>query len=68
MKHVMILGVSPREQAGSVSSLERAIFLATEFPEIDEHISIFLPDERSRRVGQAVAAASLPTAVPGGAQ
>ena len=34
--------------------------LAAEFPELAEKISIALPDEKSRRVGQSVAAASLP--------
>jgi len=34
--------------------------LRTEFPELAEHIHIQLPDEKSRRVGQSIAAASLP--------
>jgi hypothetical protein len=34
--------------------------LHTEFPELAQRIDIQLPDEKSRRVGQAVAAASLP--------
>jgi hypothetical protein len=34
--------------------------LETEFPELAAQISIHLPDEKSRRVGQAIAAASLP--------
>jgi len=68
MKHVMILG-RVTSGAGGDRVLARARhILATEFPEIDKRISIFLPDERSRRVGQAVAAASLPTAVPKGPQ
>ena len=62
MKHVMILG-RVTSGAGGERILARARYiLATEFPEIDKRISIFLPDERSRRVGQAVAAASLPPA------
>ena len=34
--------------------------LASEFPEIARRVSLFLPDEKARRVGQAAAAASLP--------
>jgi hypothetical protein len=33
---------------------------ASEFPEIAGKITMHVPDEKSRRVGQAVAAASLP--------
>jgi hypothetical protein len=34
--------------------------LGQEFPELAERVRLHLPDEKSRRVGQAVAAASLP--------
>jgi len=34
--------------------------LRLEFPELVDKISIALPDEKSRRVGQSIAAASLP--------
>ena len=34
--------------------------MAREFPDLAAKISINLPDESSRRIGQAVAAASLP--------
>ena len=34
--------------------------LKTEFPELTERVNIQLPDEKSRRVGQSIAAASLP--------
>ena len=34
--------------------------LAEEFPALAEKITIHLPDESSRRVGQSIAAASLP--------
>jgi len=33
--------------------------LAGEYPEVAERLSVALPDEASRRVGQSVAAASL---------
>ena len=34
--------------------------LDVEFPEIAKKIKLHIPDEKSRRVGQSVAAASLP--------
>ena len=34
--------------------------LKTEFPELNEKITLNIPDEKARRVGQSVAAASLP--------
>jgi hypothetical protein len=35
--------------------------LRRDFPELAGKISIALPDEKNRRVGQSIAAASLPT-------
>jgi hypothetical protein len=41
--------------------LERAQeVLDTEFPEIARKVTLNIPDEKARRVGQSVAAASLP--------
>lgn len=34
--------------------------LADEFPEVSKYVQVMLPDEKARRVGQSVAAASLP--------
>ena len=34
--------------------------LAEEYPELSEKVTVMLPDEKTRRVGQSVAAASLP--------
>ncbi len=60
IKHVLIMGrVTSGE--GGVILLERAKeVLAKEFPELNEKIKLHIPDESSRRVGQSVAAASLP--------
>ena len=60
IKHVLIMGrVTSGE--GGVILLERAQeVLDTEFPELAEKITLHIPDENSRRVGQSVAAASLP--------
>ena len=60
IKHVLIMGrVTSGE--GGVILLERAQeVLDTEFPELSKKIQLHIPDESSRRVGQSVAAASLP--------
>lgn len=60
IKHVLIMGrVTSGE--GGVILLERAQeVLDKEFPELAEKIQLHIPDESSRRVGQSVAAASLP--------
>ena len=60
IKHVLIMGrVTSGE--GGVILLERAQeVLDKEFPELAKTIQLHIPDEKSRRVGQSVAAASLP--------
>lgn len=60
MRHVLILG---RVTSGSGGDLllegVRTVFEA-EFPELLDRFVVHLPDEKTRRVGQSVAAASLP--------
>ena len=60
IKHVLIMGrVTSGE--GGILILERAReVLDKEFPELASKIQLHIPDESSRRVGQSVAAASLP--------
>ena len=60
LKHVLILGRCTSGRGGDLL-LEgaREVFQA-EFPELLKRISLHLPDEKVRRVGQSVAAASLP--------
>jgi len=60
MEHAMILGRVTSGEGGEIILAKAKEVLAAEFPEVAKAISIFLPDEKSRRVGQAVAAASLP--------
>ena len=56
--HVLIMGRVTSGEGGAIL-LERAKeVLAGEFPEL--HIELHIPDESSRRVGQSIAAASLP--------
>jgi len=60
MEHAMILGRVTSGPGGELILRKAKEILAAEFPEVAQRIEIFLPDEKSRRVGQAVAAASLP--------
>ena len=60
IKHVLIMGRVTSGDGGALL-LERAQeVLDVEFPELAKKITIHLPDESSRRVGQSIAAASLP--------
>jgi len=60
LKHVLILGRVTTGEGGDII-LDRAHqVLREEFPAMAEKYSIALPDEKSRRVGQSIAAASLP--------
>lgn len=60
IKHVLVLGRCTSGSGGPIM-LEKCIeVLKTEFPELNEKIKVQLPDEKNRRVGQAIAAASLP--------
>ncbi len=60
IKHVLIMGRVTSGEGGAIL-LERAQdVLDTEFPELAKKIKLHIPDEKSRRVGQSVAAASLP--------
>lgn len=60
LKHVLILGRVTSGEGGSIILEKAQEVLKREFPEIAEKVKLHLPDESSRRVGQAVAAASLP--------
>ncbi|MDO9628859.1 MAG: hypothetical protein Q7I99_03070 [Acholeplasmataceae bacterium] len=60
INHVLVLGrVTSGEGGVRVINYAKHV-LETEFPELAEKIEITLPDEKSRRIGQSVAAASLP--------
>jgi predicted NBD/HSP70 family sugar kinase len=60
LKHVLILGRCTSGIGGKYILDGATEVLAGEFPELANRINIQLPDEMSRRVGQAIAAASLP--------
>jgi predicted NBD/HSP70 family sugar kinase len=58
--HMLVLGRVTTGAGGDLVLEKAREVLKTEFPEAAEKIQLHVPDEKSRRVGQAVAAASLP--------
>lgn len=59
-KHVLVLGRVTSGDGGEIIVQKAKQVLEIDFPKLAGHIEIHLPDEKSKRVGQAVAAASLP--------
>lgn len=60
IKHVLILGRCTSGRGGDLLLQGAKKVLEVEFPGLYERLQIQLPDEKSRRVGQSIAAASLP--------
>jgi predicted NBD/HSP70 family sugar kinase len=60
IKHVLILGRCTSGRGGDLILEGVNAVLQAEFPELAARIHLQLPDENSRRVGQSIAAASLP--------
>ena len=60
LKHVLILGRCTSGSGGDLILEGAQKVLKAEFPELAKNLHIQLPDEKSRRVGQSIAAASLP--------
>jgi len=61
MKHVLILGRCTSGRGGDLLIEGAQKVFEAEFPELLKKIQLHLPDEKIRRVGQSVAAASLPS-------
>lgn len=60
LRHLIVLGRVMSGKGGN-RILERCQeILGAEYPQLAESIRVMLPDEKTRRVGQSVAAASLP--------
>ena len=59
-QHMLILGRVTTGEGGDIVLAKAREVLDLEFPELAGKIAMHVPDEKSRRVGQAVAAASLP--------
>lgn len=60
IKHVLILGRCTSGRGGDLLLEGMKQVFNAEFPELAKKIELHLPDEKIRRVGQSVAAASLP--------
>lgn len=60
IKHVLIMGRVTSGNGGTIILDKANEVLRTEFPELFEKMELHIPDEKARRVGQSVAAASLP--------
>ena len=60
IKHVLVLGRVTSGEGGTLILDAASKVLNSEFPEQSGKIRLHLPDEASRRVGQSIAAASLP--------
>jgi predicted NBD/HSP70 family sugar kinase len=59
-QHLLILGRVTTGKGGDIVLAKAREVLRKEFPEVAAKVKLHVPDEKSRRVGQAVAAASLP--------
>jgi predicted NBD/HSP70 family sugar kinase len=60
LRHVLILGRVTSGEGGNIIMQRAQEVLLAEFPQLAAKVALHLPDESTRRVGQAVAAASLP--------
>lgn len=60
IKHVIIMGRVTSGEGGTILLARANEVLEKEYPELAKKIKLHIPDENSRRVGQSVAAASLP--------
>jgi predicted NBD/HSP70 family sugar kinase len=64
VRRVLILGRVMSGEGGNIIITRAQEVLKAEFPQVAEKVTLHLPDESTRRVGQAVAAASLPALAP----
>lgn len=60
LRHVLVLGRVTSGVGGDIILSKAREVLATEFPEWADPIALHMPDEKEKRHGQAIAAASLP--------
>ncbi len=60
IRHLMLLGRVMSGKGGDTILGTCKAVLADEYPELAARVEVMLPDEKTRRVGQSVAAASLP--------
>ncbi len=60
VRHLLVLGRVTSGPGGAIILDQATAVLRAEFPELAKRIQLHTPDEREKRHGQAVAAASLP--------
>jgi predicted NBD/HSP70 family sugar kinase len=60
LRHVLILGRVTSGEGGDFIVEGAKTVLKTDFPELSDQIAFHIPDEKDKRHGQAIAAASLP--------
>jgi predicted NBD/HSP70 family sugar kinase len=60
MKHLLILGRVTSGEGGNLVVKKAQEVLNVEFPEIAARLTLSTPDEKMKRLGQSIAAASLP--------
>jgi predicted NBD/HSP70 family sugar kinase len=60
IRHILVLGRVTSGKGGEIITGKAEEVLKMEFPELFNEIALHLPEETSRRVGQSIAAASLP--------
>ncbi len=60
-RHLLLLGRVTTGSGGLLIEETARAVLAAEFPELGERIALSMPDEKMKRHGQAIAAASLPS-------
>ncbi|MBQ3348309.1 ROK family protein [Candidatus Saccharibacteria bacterium] len=60
LKYLMVLGRVVSGKGGDIVIKECNRILKEEYPEIAKKVTVMLPNEKARRVGQSIAAASLP--------
>lgn len=60
MKHLLILGRVSSGRGGDLILDQARKVLDAEFPDLSEKVTFQIPDEKTKRHGQAIAAASLP--------
>ncbi len=60
IRHLMLLGRVMSGKGGDLILSTCQTVLADEFPALSQKVQVMLPDEKTRRVGQSAAAASLP--------
>lgn len=61
IEHVLVLGRVTSGAGGDIMLKGAREVLTVEFPDLAEQIAFHVPDEKDKRHGQAIAAASLPT-------